>query len=184
MKTRSLKSASRSPDELEPLNPTALPQAPRRPKHRTTQQERVYKFGHTVLRLVTTDQESVITDESGVERSIPTHRTRYDFRIAQWLLSRGFSWQSFGKYGNWQHSFRTFRYISEDALIVDFCREGDIANVQKMFAKGLASPFDRVMYRYNREYRNYFNIEKVESVCEDWSLLHVSSETLPTENQY
>ena len=184
VETPSLQSTPKPPEELEPLIPAALPQAPRRPKHRTTQQKRVYESGLAVLRFVTTEQESVITDESGIERSIPAHRTRYDLRIAQWLLYRGFSWQSFGMYGNWQYSFRTFRYISEDTLIVDFCREGDIANVQKMFDKGLASPFDRVMYRYKREVRDSLNGDTVESVCEDWSLLHVSSENLPTENPY
>ncbi|KAL9064334.1 MAG: hypothetical protein Q9161_008934 [Pseudevernia consocians] len=171
--TPSLQSTPKPPEELEPLIPAALPQAPRRPKHRTTQQKRVYESGLAVLRFVTTKQESVITDESGIERSIPAHRTRYDFRIARWLLSRGFSWQSLGMYGNWQQSFRTFRYISEDALIVDFCREGDIANVQKMFDKGLASPFDRVMYDYKTECRHDFN-DEMGSVCEDWSLLHFS----------
>lgn len=149
----------KSPVELVCFNPTASPQAPRRPKHRTTQQDKAkaYNFGLAMLRFVTTEQESILVEESGTERKIPTRRTRYDLRIAQWLLSRGFSWQSFGMYGSWQHSFRTFRYIPLDALIVHFCIEGDLANVQRMFEKGLASPFDRVSYEN-----------------EDYSLLHVS----------
>ena len=49
-------------------------------------------------------------------------------------------------YGSWQYNFRTFRYISHDALIVEYCIDGDITNVQKMVGKGLASPCDRVMY--------------------------------------
>ena len=115
-----------------------------------------------MLRLVTTEQESILREESGDERRISARRTRYDLRIAQWLLSRGFSWQSFGIYGSWQHSFRTFRYIPKSSLIVDLCIEGDLANVQKVFEKRLASPFDRVAYQ-----------------DEDWSLLHVSLTTLP-----
>ena len=110
-----------------------------------------------MLRLVSTEQESIFLEESGNERRIPARRIRYDFRIAQWLLSRGFSWQSSGTYGSWKHNFRTFHYVPQDSLIVDFCKEGDVANVQKMFEKGLASPFDRVCYE-----------------SEDWSLLHVS----------
>lgn len=111
-----------------------------------------------MLRFVSTEQESILIDESGNERRIPARRTRYDVRIAQWLFSRGFSWQSSGTYGSWQRSFRTFRYVPEDALIVDLCKEGDLANVQKMFEKGLASPFDRVAFKGG-----------------DFSLLHVSN---------
>lgn len=162
------------PAELMPFSPTASPQAPCRPKHRTTQQERAYNFGLAMLRLVTTEQESVLTDESGNERRTASRRNRYDLRIAQWLLSRGFIWQSFGMYGSWQYSFRTFRYISESALIVDYCTDGDLTNVQKMFDKGLASPFDRVMYEYEIVHRNSNGIIRVEYKCEDWSLLHVS----------
>ncbi len=106
-----------------------------------------------MLRLFTTEYESVLTDGTGNERRIPSRRTRYDFRIAQWLLSRGFTWQSFGMYGSWQYSFRTFRYIPHDALVVEYCIDGDLTNVQKMFDEGLASPFDRVMYEHEQKYQ-------------------------------
>lgn len=157
-----------SPAELVSFNLTASPQAPHRPKHRTAHQKvRACNLGLAMLRLITTDQESILIEESGNERRIPTRRTRYDLRIAQWLLSRGFSWQFFGTYGSWQHNFRTFQYVPEDSLIVDFCIEGDLANVQKMFEKGLASPFDRVAYE-----------------DEDWSLLHVSCVNFFQDNNY
>ena len=104
---------------------------------------------------------SIFLEESSNERRITAKRTRYDVRIAQWLLNRGLSWQSSGIFGSWQRSFRTFRYVPWDSMIVDFCRDGDVANVQRMFGKGLASPFDRVHYEY-------------EEGSEDWSLLHVS----------
>ena len=147
------------------------PQVARRPKYRTTQQgmERVYNLGIALLRFATVEQESILAEASGNERRTPSRRTRYDLRIAQWLLSRGFSWQSCGMYGSWQYSFRTFRYIPEDSLIVGFCREGDIANVQRMFDKGLASPFDRVWYDDEEE---------------DWSLLHVSHVPCQTNNNH
>ena len=143
----------------------APPEAPRPSRRRKTKQmERAYDLGLAVVRYVTAEQESVSVEETGKERSITARRTRYDLRLAQWLLTHGFSWQSSSIYGSWQYSFRTFRYIPLDALIVDFCVEGDVANVQRMFDKGLASPFDRV--RYNED--------------EDWSLLHVSSVVLLT----
>lgn len=114
-----------------------------------------------MLRLVSTEQESILLEESGNERRIPARRTRYDIRIAQWLLSRGFSWQSSRRYGSWKHSLRAYRYIPDDSIIVDFCCDGDVANVQRMFDKGLASPFDRVCH-------------EDEKGSQDWSLLHVS----------
>ena len=148
--------------ELVSSYPALFSQAACRTKHRTTQQsERAYSFGFAMLRLLSAEQESIFLEESGKERRVPARRTRYDVRIAQWLSSRGFSWHSYGTYGSWQRSFRTFQYVPKDSLIVDFCRQGDVANVQKMFETGLASPFDRVHYD-----------NKVER--EDWSLLHVS----------
>ena len=172
--TRLLQPIPKSPAEVMSFSPTVSPQAPCRPKHRTTQQERAYNFGLAMLRLVTTEQESFLTDESGNERRTASRRNRYDLRIAQWLLSRGFTWQSFGMYGSWQYSFRTFRYISNDALIVDYCIDGDLKNVQKLFDKGLASPFDRVMIEDELEYQISDGSIRVEYECEDWSLLHVS----------
>ncbi|KAM0798555.1 hypothetical protein BDR22DRAFT_891172 [Usnea florida] len=148
--------------ELVSSNPTSSSQAARRPKHRTTQQtERAYNFGLAMLRIVSTEGESIFLEESSNERRIPARQTRYDVRIAQWLLKRGLSWQSSGTYGSWQRSFRTFQYVPGDSMIVDFCRDGDIANVQRMFEKGLASPFDRVHYEH-------------EEGSQDWSLLHFS----------
>ena len=152
--------------ETVALNPKASPQAPRQLRRSTTKQEGgAYNFGLAMLRFVTTEQESVLVEDSGTERRIPVRQTRYNLRIAQWLLSRSFSWQSFGICNSWQYNFRTFRYIPKDALIVDFCREGDVENVQRMFDKGLASPFDRV----------------IDENGDEWSLLHVSHLTLPRE---
>lgn len=177
IETRPSEPIPNSSVEMVSFDPTASPQVPRRPRHRTTRQEMggFYNFGLAMLRFVTMEQESILIEESGIERRVPTRRTRYDLRIAQWLLSCGFSWQSFGTYGSWQYSFRTFRYIPEDALVVDFCIEGDLANVQRMFDKGLASPFDRVMLKY--EFRSNGGVVYLD---EDWSLLHVSRATLPT----
>ena len=154
-----------SPLETVTFDLEAPPEALRPSQRRRIKQvERAYNLGLAVVRYVTAEQESVLVEYSGNTRSIKARRTRYDLRLAQWLLTRGLSWQTSGIYGSWQYSFRTFRYIPKDALIVDFCIEGDVANVQKMFDKGLASPFDRVRYG-----------------DEDWSLLHVSSVSLLTK---
>lgn len=152
-----------SPAEMVSSRPTAPSQAARRPKYRTTHQEsRTYNFGLAMLQLVEAEQESILTNGSGNQGRLPKRRTRYDLRIVQWLLSRGFSWQSFGVYGNWQHSFRTFRYIARNARVVKLCRRGDVPSVQKMFEQKMASPYDRVV----RILEN--------GRVEEWSLLHVS----------
>ena len=165
--TEQLQLMPKASDEVACLNPKGTSQARRRPKHnRRLQQERTYNLGLAILRLVSTEQESSLIDESGNEQKVPARRNRFDLRVPQWFLSRGFSWESFSIYSGWQYSFRTFRYIPHDSLIVDFCTQGDLANVQKLFAKGLASPFDRVR-REN----------------DDWSLLHVSAVILPTQRQ-
>ena len=155
--------------EIVSVDPKASPPTIPRPRLSTTRQEaRAYNFGLAMLRLISTEQESVLSNETEVERRIPARQSRYEFRLAQWLLSRGFSWQSLSRYGNWQYSFRTFRYIPKDSMIVQLCKEGDLANVQRMFDKGLASPFDRV------------DIEDLG----DWSLLHVSHAILPIHLSY
>lgn len=161
-KTQAPQSISRSRVGMVTFDPKPSPQDARPSRRsRAKQHERAYNFGLAVLRFVTTEQESVLVEESGTERRVPAQQTRYDLRLAQWLLSHGFSWQISGIYGSWQYNFRTFRYIPSDALIVGFCVGGDVANVQRMFEKGLASPFDRVRHQ-----------------SEEWSLLHVSSSSL------
>ncbi len=159
VRTHELQVVPISSGEMVSVNPKASP--PTIPKLRlnTTRQEaRAYNFGLAMLRFISTEQESVLSDETGVERRMPARQSRYDFRLAQWLLSRGLSWQSFCKYGSWQYTFRTFRYIPKDSMVVKFCKKGDLANVQRMFDEGLASPFDRVD----------------RGILGDWSLLHVS----------
>ena len=141
------------------------PEAPRPSRRRRTKQvEKAYDLGLAVVRFVTAEQESVLVEGTGKDRSITARRTRYDLRLAQWLLPHGFSWQTSSIYGSWQYSFRTFRYIPLDAQILEFCIKGDVVNVQRMFDKGLASPFDRVRY-----------------IDADWSLLHVSRVSLLTQ---
>ena len=117
-------------------------------------------FGLAVLNYRITDLENSCFDDTvSDEKVFKRNEQRIDFHLrwAQWLLRRGHRLQCTGIYGDWQYSFRTFRYIPKDALIVDFCMAGDVLNVQKLFAKRLASPHDRV-----------------ELEDEDWSLLHVS----------
>lgn len=169
IRTQEVEPTEKSPVAMVSFDPKASPQASHSSQRKTTKQEEgAYNFGLAMLRFVSTEQESVFVGDSGDERRIPARRTRYDLHIAQWLLSRGFSWQSSGIYGSWKYSFRTFRYIPHDAPIVDFCLEGDIANVQRMFDKGLASPFDRV--RWEPKYWG----------GGDWSLLHVGRTSLLT----
>ena len=161
-KAQEIQPIPNSPIKMISSDPSFASPALRQPRHSTIRQEkRAFNFGFAVVKFMTTEQNSILYEESGNNRGLLARRNQYDLRMAQWLSSRGFSWQSLGISSSWQYNLRTFRYIPENALIVDFCVDGDVTNVQRMFDKGLASPFDRVRFE-----------------DQDWSLLHVSSASL------
>lgn len=62
---------------------------------------------------------------------------------APWLMRFGFEVVSTKMFDTRSHGLRTFRTVPEDALIFEFCREGNVAGVRSLFQRGLASPFDR-----------------------------------------
>lgn len=125
--TQALQIIADSPSEKVAFDPNSSSQVWRRPKHsKRKQQENTYDSGLAMIRYYSTDQVNILADESRNKRRIPARRNRYDFRIAQWLLSWAFSWHSIGTYSNWQYNFLTFRYISSDSLVKDFCKEGDL----------------------------------------------------------
>ena len=140
----------------------------REPKRVLKTSERSFSFGLAALRYRLTDLELSHFDFVSDEQSLDCReqRIQYDLKPASWLLLRGFRLQCKCIFGNWQYNFRTFRYVSENALIIDFCKAGDVSNIQKMFAQGMASPYDRV------------SLER-----EDWTLLHVRCSLLSKINK-
>jgi hypothetical protein len=43
----------------------------------------------------------------------------------------------------WKYSIQPFRSVPEEAIIFEFCREGNVAAVRTLFNRGEASPWDR-----------------------------------------
>jgi hypothetical protein len=43
----------------------------------------------------------------------------------------------------WKYSIQPFRSVPEEAMIFEFCREGNVAAVRTLFNRGEASPWDR-----------------------------------------
>jgi hypothetical protein len=43
----------------------------------------------------------------------------------------------------WKYSIHPFQSVPEEAIIFDFCREGNVAAVRTLFNRGEASPWDR-----------------------------------------
>ena len=140
----------------------------REPKRILKTSERCFSFGLAALKYRLTNLELSHFDFVSDAQSLDCReqRIQYDLKPASWLLLRGFRLQCDSIFGNWQYKFQTFRYVSENALIIDFCKAGDVSNIQKMFAQGMASLYDRV------------SLER-----EDWTLLHVSCALLKKTNR-
>ena len=80
-----------------------------------------------------------------VSESSTWHELETIFTIipAPWLTRFGFQFVSAKMFDTRSHSLRTFRTISRDALIFDFCSNGNVAGIRSLFQRRLASPFDR-----------------------------------------
>jgi hypothetical protein len=60
----------------------------------------------------------------------------------RWWSSRIIELQAIQQGSRWTFNLRPWQVVSPDSMVFDFCREGDLRNVQRLFSKGLASPFD------------------------------------------
>ncbi|KAI9835263.1 MAG: hypothetical protein M1819_002407 [Sarea resinae] len=140
------------------------------PKHTKVinQRQENYAFWLASLTWTSLDMELITVDENtGKEYKTNQQRISYNIRMSQWLWRRAFSWYSNGMFNTWTRELRTFRYIPEDSRIVEYCKTGDIDNVQKMFDWGLASPFDRV-------HRKLWGYDS--NPDDDYTLLHYATE--------
>ncbi|GFG10290.1 putative ankyrin repeat protein RF_0381 [Aspergillus udagawae] len=71
-----------------------------------------------------------------------TEKKTFTLRSAEWLSSRIIELQAVRQGSQWTFNLRPWQVVSPDSMLFDFCREGDLRNVQRLFTKGLASPFD------------------------------------------
>ncbi|KAH1275116.1 hypothetical protein KXW28_002216 [Aspergillus fumigatus] len=69
------------------------------------------------------------------------HHTQ-TLRPLGWWSSRIIELQAIRQASHWTFNLRPWQVVSPDSLLFAFCREGDLRNIQRLFSKGLASPFD------------------------------------------
>ena len=74
------------------------------------------------------------------------YRTSYTIYPAQWLvrlgLQYGFHLRFVSSTQGWKNTLKTFCPVPDDALIFDFCREGNVHAVRKLLSGGHASVRD------------------------------------------
>ncbi|KAF4167420.1 hypothetical protein CNMCM6936_005036 [Aspergillus lentulus] len=71
-----------------------------------------------------------------------SEKKTFTLRSTGWWSSRIIELQAIRQASQWTFNLRPWQVVSPDSMLFDFCREGDLRNVQRLFSKGLASPFD------------------------------------------
>jgi hypothetical protein len=102
-------------------------------------------FGNLTLRSQTFSAPSNVYP--GEEEDGPqTEESYLTIRPALWLarfgLKYGIRLAIFQSPGNWKHVLNTFRPVSDDSLIFEFCKLGNIGGVRLLLDKGEASTWD------------------------------------------
>jgi hypothetical protein len=73
--------------------------------------------------------------------------TTFTYHPVQWLLNwninLGLEFVSRHTIHGWKNAIRTFRAVSDDNAIFEFCRTGNIQGVKTLLASGRASPLDK-----------------------------------------
>jgi hypothetical protein len=73
------------------------------------------------------------------------HQFEARFRAPHWLIHDGRAWELFAFYSpsSWKFTFRTYNVVPAGSPVLEYLEQGDIAQIQKLFTDGKASPFDR-----------------------------------------
>lgn len=82
------------------------------------------------------------TNETGIDTHIHTKRIVLNVQLVEWLCSYQIKLHVIRQMGHWSYTLYPVHKISQDSLLFEFCKEGDLANVLRLFEKKLASPFD------------------------------------------
>lgn len=72
--------------------------------------------------------------------------TSVSIRLPKWLYARRFDIAFKRSCQGWDQSFRTYRLISSDALVITYSKTGNVAGLKDLFRAGLASPFEADSY--------------------------------------
>lgn len=102
-------------------------------------------FGDFLLRSETFLGQSS-TYPRGDQNEKQTSQIRLVIRPALWLarfgIKYGFQATIYQSPGHWKHNLNTFRAVSDDSLIFDYCKRGNIESVRHLLSKGEASTWD------------------------------------------
>lgn len=71
-----------------------------------------------------------------------SEKRTFTLRSTRWWSSCIIELQAIRQGRQWTLNLRPWQVVSPDSMLFEFCREGDLRNVQRLFSKGLASPFD------------------------------------------
>ena len=62
--------------------------------------------------------------------------------LPRWLYARRYEIHLRNSYRGWDQSFRSYKVVSFDAPVFQYSISGDVEGLRKLFAAGLASPFE------------------------------------------
>ncbi|KAE8381609.1 ankyrin repeat-containing domain protein [Aspergillus bertholletiae] len=71
-----------------------------------------------------------------------SEKRTFKLRFARWFRFGIIELQALKQWGSWIYQLRHYHVIPSDSLLFQFCLDGDLTNVQRLFSKRLASPFD------------------------------------------
>lgn len=64
------------------------------------------------------------------------------WKPASWLLRRSMSLTIMRATSGWTYRFNPCQIVPDGSLIFTYCKSGNIAGIQDLFSRGIASPFD------------------------------------------
>ncbi|KAI9699769.1 MAG: hypothetical protein M1836_002804 [Candelina mexicana] len=107
-------------------------------------------FGAVYVRSAT--HQIACSSSTGCSIDIDRHREQYEVEtffvlhpapwLAGWGVRYGVKAMVSRSIKGWQNNLKHFRVVANESLIFDFCKEGNIAGVRRLFLRGEASPLD------------------------------------------
>ncbi len=68
--------------------------------------------------------------------------TSFRWSLPTWIIARKFEINLTRSRQGWDQSLRSYRVVPHDAPIFNYCMDGNIKEVQRLFQRGQASPFE------------------------------------------
>lgn len=99
-------------------------------------------FGNFEFRKTAKRPHQVSWDSETSENGHTTEQRHVTIQLPTWLLPRRYHILSQRAHSGWDHKFRTYYVTASTAPIFQLCIDGNTGEIQKLFAAGLASPFN------------------------------------------